>query len=66
MTDSALELRKGGEGGAGGGGGLVLPALLAFLPSVISSFGGGRGRWRAAPLALPLVSAKQIHVYIQP
>ena len=41
MADPDLELGGGGGGGRGGGGkgsGLDLPALMAFFPSVISSF----------------------------
>ena len=51
MTDPELKLRV-----VGGGGGVVLLALLAFLPSVISSFLSKikRGRRELVPRAPPL------------
>ena len=54
VADPDLELREGGRGG----GGLDFLALLAFFPSVISSFlpkiGAGGGGEEAGP---PLVYA---------
>ena len=51
VTDPDLELR----GGGGGGGSLDLFALLAFFPSVISSFfTQNKGGPRASPLDPPL------------
>ena len=54
MADPDLELRWGG--GGGGGGGLDLFALLAFFPSVISSFLLKIGGTRAPPLDPLLVT----------
>ena len=56
MADPDLEL------GEGVGGLFFLPALPAFLPSVISFFfypkwgGGGGGGWREAGLSPPLLT----------
>ena len=58
MTDPVLELRNGGEREERGEGGFVLLALLAFLPSVISSFLiQNKGAPQGPPLDPPLVNA---------